>query len=385
MAEPADTFATAINQRLAALTEDELFKHSQLGLYVYDLTDERSIYEYNIHQRMRPASCMKILTATTALVYLGGDYNYQTRLYVADSTHIYLRGGMDPLIGADDLRAFTIALNEMGVTRIDSIICDCSIKDTLCLGWGWCWDDDDVPLTPFLYQSKDNFKRKFRQALDEAGIAFSGLYVKGRVPEGARLTANRKHSIDQILHPMLKNSSNICAESLFYQIAARDGKPYASRKDASRYINQYIKKCGSSTLNLQVADGSGLSLYNYVTPALLVDALRCAYHNEEIYNHLYPALPIMGRDGTLKKRCRGRSAQDRVHAKTGTVEGVSSLAGYAMAPNGHDLAFAIINQGIREGAHGRAFQDRVCNAMTMPLDTIASEEPDSIAEMPEEE
>ena len=87
----------------------------------------------------------------------------------------------------------------------------------------------------------------------------------------------------------------------------------------------------------------------------------------------------MGRDGTLKNRCKGSSAQDRVHAKTGTVTGVSSLAGYATAPNGHQLAFAIINQGIRHTSTGRNFQDRICKALTQPLDLLTIE-PDSIAE-----
>lgn len=385
LAEPADTFATAIRGRIDVLVQNEIFDRTQLGLYVYDLTDDAPLYDHGSRQCLRPASCMKVLTAATALNYLGPDYNYQTRLYVADTTKVIIRGGMDPMIGYDDLKAFAQSLREYGLVNIPGdIITDVTFKDTTSLGWGWCWDDDITPLTPLLYQGRATFESRFRQALREADITFSGRFVKGRVPDNATLIATRTHTISQILHPMLKKSDNLYAESLFYQLAAKNGRPYAGRKDAAAHVNQFIDLCGRVIDHYQVADGSGLSLYNYLTPELLVDALRYVYHHDEIYRPFYDALPIMGRDGTLSKRCKGSSAQDRVHAKTGTVEGVSSLAGYALAPNGHQLAFAIINQGIRHTSTGRAFQDRICKALTQPLD-LPTIEPDSIADQDDPE
>jgi D-alanyl-D-alanine carboxypeptidase/D-alanyl-D-alanine-endopeptidase (penicillin-binding protein 4) len=59
-------------------------------------------------------------------------------------------------------------------------------------------------------------------------------------------------------------------------------------------------------------------------------------------------------------------AQGKVWAKTGTVAGVSALSGYLVAPNGHYIAFSIINQGVKLGSEGRRFQDRVCNALCQP-------------------
>ena len=55
-----------------------------------------------------------------------------------------------------------------------------------------------------------------------------------------------------------------------------------------------------------------------------------------------------------------------MHAKTGTVTGISSLAGYCTASNGHHLAFSIINQGVMHRKNGRAFQDRVCTILCSP-------------------
>lgn len=388
-AEPADTFATAIRGRIDALLQNEIFDRTQLGLYVYDITADAPLYDYGSRQCMRPASCQKVLTAATALTYLGTDYTYKTRLYIADTTQIVIRGGMDPMINADDLRSFAHAIREYGITNIPGdIICDATFKDTLTLGWGWCWDDETIPLTPFLYQGKDTFESHFREALRSAGIVFNGRFVRGITPPHATLLASRTHTIDQILQPMMKRSNNLYAESLFYQLAAKHGRHYASQRDAISHVNQFIDLCGHVIDHYQVADGSGLSLYNYVSPQLLVDALRVVQRNPEIYEHLYASLPIMGRDGTLSRRCRGTSAQDCVRAKTGTVTGVSSLAGYALAPNGHQLAFAIINQGIRYTSTGRNFQDRVCRALTQPLDKYSNFpllEPDSIATQAEED
>ena len=72
------------------------------------------------------------------------------------------------------------------------------------------------------------------------------------------------------------------------------------------------------------------------------------------------SLPIAGVDGTLEKRMCRTAADGNVRAKTGTVSGISSLAGYCTAANGHMLAFAVINQGVMRNQRGRDFQDRLC-------------------------
>ena len=71
-------------------------------------------------------------------------------------------------------------------------------------------------------------------------------------------------------------------------------------------------------------------------------------------------LPIAAVDGTLKDRMRGTPAENNVRAKTGTLSGVYSLAGYCTAANGNKLAFAILNQGVMKAAPARALQDRIC-------------------------
>lgn len=153
------------------------------------------------------------------------------------------------------------------------------------------------------------------------------------------------------------------AESMFYQIAAQGGRSKVGRKQAVSHYNALIRHIGLEPSHYQIADGSGLSLYNYLTPELLGRMLRYAYNNDDIFRHLHQSLPIAGRDGTLRKRMRGTAAAGNVHAKTGTVEGVSTLSGYCTTAQGNVLCFSIMNQGIRYTSTGRNFQDRVCRAL----------------------
>ena len=115
-----------------------------------------------------------------------------------------------------------------------------------------------------------------------------------------------------------------------------------------------------------MADGSGLSPYNYLSAELLVRLLRYVYNTPKLFSYIQPALPVAGIDGTLKDRMKKTPAQGNIWAKTGTLTGVSSLAGYALAANGHMLAFAIINQGVRSNRVGRDFQDRFCIRLCSP-------------------
>ena len=112
-----------------------------------------------------------------------------------------------------------------------------------------------------------------------------------------------------------------------------------------------------------ILSDSNISLYNYVSPDLLMAYLRYAYAHPEVFRPFYDALPVAGVDGTLSYRMRGGKAFRNVHAKTGTVTGVSSLAGYVHASNGHLLAFVIINQNVLKSREARTFQDRFCEIL----------------------
>jgi D-alanyl-D-alanine carboxypeptidase/D-alanyl-D-alanine-endopeptidase (penicillin-binding protein 4) len=112
-----------------------------------------------------------------------------------------------------------------------------------------------------------------------------------------------------------------------------------------------------------VVDGSGVSLYDYTTPAILLEYLKLAYHRPQWFRTFYQALPVAGVDGTLAGRMKGTRAAGNVHAKTGSVTGISTLAGYVTAANGHLLAFVIMNQNVGTLKEARNWQDKVCEAL----------------------
>ena len=360
-----------IQYRLDSLLQSSIFETSMVGMIVYDLTADSILYKVNERQALRPASTMKAITAITALDRLGGSHQFRTQLYytgeVQDSTlygDLYCVGGFDPAFNSDDMRAFVESVQQMGIDTIRGrIVADRTMKDGDLLGEGWCWDDDNPKISPLSLGRDINFLERFITALSDEDIVLDIRLSEGSLPSEARILCSRFHSMDQILQRMMKMSDNFYAEAMFYQIARSTGRRPAKAKDAAGVIKQLIQKVGNGKNPYRIADGSGLSLYNYVTPELEMRLLRYAYLNKNIYEHLLPSLPIAGWDGTLKTRMKGTFAEGNVKAKTGTVTGVSALAGYCTAANGHQLCFSMINQGIMNSETGRNFQDRVCNAL----------------------
>ena len=358
--------------RLDSLLCDPMFETSQLGLMVYDLTADSVYYQRNARQLLRPASTMKLVTAITALDKLGGSYQFRTQLYHTGTISkgrldgdIYCVGGFDPMVDMEDVKAFAQQLHQIGIDTIRGrIVADCTMKEALEYGEGWCWDDDNPLLKPLMVGREDIFVNALLEEIINDSIVVEQIQITdGRCPADATPVATRSHSIDQVLVRMMKQSDNYYAEAMFYQIAASTGRRPAKASDARGVVKKLISNLGLGSQPYKIADGSGLSLYNYVSAELETKLLRYAWLHSNIFDHLYPALPIAGMDGTLEKRMVNTAAENNVRAKTGTLTGISSLAGYCEAENGHQLCFSIINQGVMRNADGKAFQDSICQVL----------------------
>jgi D-alanyl-D-alanine carboxypeptidase/D-alanyl-D-alanine-endopeptidase (penicillin-binding protein 4) len=358
--------------KLDSLLRDPMFETSQVGLMVYDLTADSVYYQHNARQLLRPASTMKLVTAITALDQLGSSYQFRTRLYHTGTItnhrlngDIYCVGGFDPMVDMDDVKAFARELHSMGVDTLRGrIVVDCSMKENLDYGEGWCWDDDNPRLKPLMVGRKDIFASALVDEMINDSIVIESIQQsEGRCPANATHVATRTHSMDQVLLRMMKQSDNFYAEAMFYQIAASTNRRPAKASDARNIVKQLIRKLGLGSQPYKIADGSGLSLYNYVSAELETKLLRYAFLHSNIYDHLLPSLPIAGMDGTLEKRMMKGAASSNVRAKTGTLTGISSLAGYCVAANGHQLCFCIINQGVMRNQSGKDFQDRICQVL----------------------
>ena len=202
--------------------------------------------------------------------------------------------------------------------------------------------------------------QSLQSELRAAGITPPGLVVRGQAPSTALPLSSRSHSMEEVLQPMLKDSDNLCAEAMFYQLAASRRSSHATADDARLVINDFIRKIGLNPESYNIADGCGLSQYDYLSAELEMALLKYAYEHKEIYNVFFPALAIGGVDGTLDYRMHNKTLKGAVHAKTGTLTGVSALAGYTSASNGHLLAFSIMNNGVLETPEAQSWQDEVC-------------------------
>ena len=375
----------SLQVRLDSLVAAEpLLEVSQMGLMVFDLSADSTLYTYNHRHTLRPGSTMKLVTAIAALDRLGGNYKFRTSLYYTGQLDsctlrgdLYCVGGMAPKFEQEDLSAFVQEIKALGIDTIRGrIVADKSMKEPDTLGWGWCWDDDNPVLSPLLLNREDNLGEQLLACLRRAGISVEGGLLQRLVPgfstgspsqrkSHLHLVCNSSQHIDQILKKMMKDSDNLYAEAVFYQIAAHGSQP-ARAKEGRAAVRRLISRIGLQPQQYRIADGSGLSLYNYVSAELETKMLRYAYRHPKIFSRLHPTLPVATIDGTLKSRMAGTRAAGNVHAKTGTVTGISSLAGYCTAANGHELAFCIINQGVMRAADGKNFQDAVCKALCEP-------------------
>lgn len=367
-----DSCTLILQERIAHLLDDELFQRSQVGLAVYDLTTQSVVYTHNALQLMRPASTQKLFTAITALDTLREKHAFTTAMYadgeVKNDTlwgNLVVRGGFDVMFSEREMQVLAHALHNECIRHIEgTIVLDLTMKEDKKWGKGWCWDDKEATLVPLTYDGQDKFYEQFKAMLHAQGIAFRDSVRFQKTPQQLYPIALCGHELQDLLLPTLKHSSNIHAESIFYQLATLRSTENATAQQAADAYHNLITKIGHRPDDYTVADGSGLSLYNYLSPQLLVDLLRYAHQHPNIYKSLMGSLPIMGIDGTLKKRCVDTEAQGKVQAKTGTLTAVSSLAGYLTTAHGHLYCFAIINQGLRKVREGRDFQDKICIALT---------------------
>ena len=107
-------------------------------------------------------------------------------------------------------------------------------------------------------------------------------------------------------------------------------------------MREVLASWGIDPTRVVVADGSGLSRYNYVSARALVDVLERMHHEPRHASPFRATLPVAGQSGTLEARMVGTAAAGNVHAKTGSMSNVRALSGYVTSADGETLAFAVL-------------------------------------------
>ncbi|MCH5181107.1 MAG: D-alanyl-D-alanine carboxypeptidase/D-alanyl-D-alanine-endopeptidase [Prevotellaceae bacterium] len=368
-----DSLYNAIAMRVDSVLTRLYDPRATVSVDIADAVTGQRLYRSGAVRSLRPASCQKVLTTWSAIAMLGSHYLFHTRLY-ADSIptdtllrcNLYVRGEMDPLFSRADVKVFVDTLLARGIRTIEGdIVFDDSYKDEHRLGEGWCWDDNNPVLTPLLCDGRDILPQTLCEELSRAGISLRGALRIGYVPSHADLLCDRTHPLTAVLTPMMKNSINLYAESVFYALGRLGGRR-STALEAAAVIERQIKKLNLHPADYRIADGCGLSLYNYASAELLCTVLVSAWNDDEQRRVLFPTLPIAGVDGTLARRMRHSTARGKVHAKTGTLTGVSNLSGYATTADGRTLAFSLFCSGFLSDTEFHHLQDMLCEVMTAP-------------------
>lgn len=213
-----------------------------------------------------------------------------------------------------------------------------------------------------MYPSQDFFLAVMREHLMARGIAV-GSVCSASVPSDAAECHTVSRPIADVVAEALSESNNLCAEALSYHLGALYGRCPVQQHMGPKIIKSHLDYTLDMPQNYHIADGSGLSLYTYLSADIIMQVLRQIYTKKDIHDIFMSALPQAGVSGTMKHRCKGTSAYKNVYAKTGTVKGVCTLAGYARARNGHLLAFVVLNRNSMSARDVRKWQDKVCDVI----------------------
>jgi len=318
-----------------------------------------------------PASVTKIVTAWLAMEVLGGDYRFATRFYLDARRVLYVRGGGDPFLISEELAPLATELvAAIGKTPITGIVLDASyyprnlripgIEDThesynalnsaLAVNFNTVFAvrsgnkvrsaETQTPITPVAvteFQARGpngkgriSLNQNPRVSLQYAGeliaafIKQAGGIVKGKistgtVPEGLQpvYVHQQSRTLSEILVELLRASNNYIANQVFLEIGGhRLGGPVSLEKSL-QVANEMLAAHGLAS-DIHLEEGSGISRNDHFTARGLAKVLALfAPHADLLHGH----------DGGLDK--------------TGTMEGISTLAGYADTSSHGRVRFVI--------------------------------------------
>ena len=209
------------------------------------------------------------------------------------------------------------------------------------------------------------FLNVFSEVLDSNNVNLIGDIKLKSITGAANLLYSYKRKFSDVIGNLNKTSDNLSAEMTLYALSEKYyGRP-ANADSGINLINNLIDSAGLNPEDYRLVDGSGVSHYNVVSAELFVKVLKYFYDKyPELYIILYNSFPVAGVDGTLEYRMRKSAAWNNVHAKTGTLTGVSTLSGYLTTKKNHLLAFSIFMQNyVGSSSKAKNFQDEICKIL----------------------
>ena len=344
---------------------DELLKVPTLSnpaMIVIDGTTGQIIYEKNIFSQRKPASVMKVLAGAVTLDYLDPQSVFNTTVNIApEEKTVIIRGSLDPWISLDHKVARKMkraSLPYMGFNALSAVkeANGGSLKNYKVI-YSNLYSQDISNLKAFW--AKRGFKPVFKSVSDDEAF----------LAQGDLITSENSPTVTEILNWMMLWSDNLLADRLA-RLAARSAGYSLDIKGVDKVFRNLLAQFEIDDRKLVVADASGLSKKNKIT-AKLMGELLYKIRKEEKYALLYESLPIGGVSGTLEDRftTTAPSAVGLVRAKTGTLNGTATLAGYVQSTD-REYIFVTLADDIAKGNaalnKARAAIDRVLGRIAAP-------------------
>ena len=333
-----------------------------------------------------PASTVKLLTAAAALTALGPQATIETKAVVDDAQ---ARVPIVTLVGAGDATLSRASRRWASLADLADQVADALATDAVALrfdataftgpalspSWPSSFPRAGI-VAPVSALMVDHGRARpggisrvtkparkaaevFAALLAERGVRVESIRAGAPTPDASVVGSVRSPAMSVLVQEMLTQSDNDLAESLARLAAASMGEP-ASFEGASVALSSVAKTLDLPTDGLVVADGSGLSARNRATPRMLAALLARAARDDAVLSPITAGLAVAGLTGTLADRfttAASKAARGVVRAKTGTLNGVTSLAGTVRDADGRVLTFAVLANKVRSLVRARSSVD----------------------------
>ena len=202
----------------------------------------------------------------------------------------------------------------------------------------------------------------FRELWYEMGGTITGNYKSGTIRNGdERFLVYHSPTLGELIRLINKWSNNVMTKQLLLTLGAtKYGIPGTFQKGRQAVLN-ILAENGVATPGIILENGSGLSRQARITATQMANLLERAYQDAYMPEFI-SSLPVIGLDGTLRKRFQKSDLQGRGHLKTGTLDFVTSIAGYLLNRKGQRLVIVIQHSGKKAGGgRGKKIQDAILN------------------------
>lgn len=336
---------------------------AQSGAVAVDLTSGETVFARNPNLPLAPASNEKLVVTYSAFVELGPQYRFRTQVLghgqLGDDGvwhgNLVLKGFGDPSLTSLRLLRLATLLAQQGIQRVDGrLLGDDSWFDAQRTAPGWkpsYYLDESAPISALVvdggvYQHHVAIApalaaaARFRQVLRERGITTGPVGV-GRADASATVLAETDSApLADVMRAIDVESDNLGAEMVLKTIGAEAGTG-GSTAGGLVVARRDLTDAAVPLQGVRLVDGSGLSLDDRLTAHALTALLLAVWQDTELRRPFFDALPVAGISGTLKHRMQRKPARGVVHAKTGTTDEATALAGYVR----DRYAFAVIDNG----------------------------------------